>query len=304
MLDADAVRRYPDPQSVALRAKCAEVYGYPGPEWVVAGNGMDEILAMTVRTFVDPGALVVSVHPTYSLYETIALLHGARFETYPLDTAFQPPEALYTSRARLCFLPRPNAPTGVSVPCADVRRLCKTFHGLIVIDEAYADFAEDSCMAFARDFDNVIVARTFSKGYSLAGLRLGIGVAQPDLIREFAKTKDSYNVNAVTQAAGLAAVSDQEYLRGNVAKIRVTRQRLTERLRELRFAVPDSQSNFVLATRTKPPLARDLYQALRDRDIFVRYFDTPGLQDSLRITVGTDDEINTLLAALTELLRA
>lgn len=296
------VRRYPDPVSLKFRAACAARYGLPGPEWVIAGNGMDEILAMAIRTFTDPGDRIVSVYPTYTLYETLAELHGARFEYVQLTEANELPEALYTDEARLMLVPRPNAPTGVAHSLDDLERLCRSAKGIVLIDEAYADFAEDNCIDFVNQFDNVIVSRTFSKGFSLAGMRLGIGMAQPDIIHEFLKTKDSYNLNGATQATGLAAIQDYAYMEANAAKVCATRSRLTAALREMGFDVGDSQSNFVLARRNAEPTAKAIFEALKTRNIFVRYFDKPRLQDAIRISIGTDDEIDSLLAALAEIL--
>ena len=159
-------------------------------------------------------------------------------------------------------------------------------------------------MDFAERFDNVIVMRTFSKSFSLAGLRLGLGIARPELIAEFLKTKDSYNLNVVTQAAGLAAIEDYAHMEKNIALVKATRRGLTDALREMGFTVPESQANFVLARRNGTPDARSLFTRLRDHAILVRYFDTPGLEDALRISVGTEEETDALLAALTEIIES
>jgi len=301
-LDESAVRKYPDPVSLALRAAIARQYGYPGPEWVVVGNGMDELLAMAVRAFTDPKDKILSCYPTYILYETLALLHGARPVLIDLDDDFLFTEQFLETEARLCFLPRPNSPSGVSIPKQDVDRFCRAFDGLVVVDEAYVDFGDDNCIEFAKEFENVIVTRTMSKAFSLAGLRVGYGVAQPDLIAEFMKVKDSYNMSAASQAAGLAALEDTAWMQANVAKVRATRARLTEELIRLGFAVPPSQSNFVLAQWNRAPGAKDIFEALRARKILVRYFNAWRLENALRITVGTDDQIDALLAALRDII--
>jgi histidinol-phosphate aminotransferase len=301
-LDENAVRRYPDPVSLELRSALAARYGYPGPEWVVVTNGMDELLAMAVRAFTDPNDKILSCYPTYILYETLALLHGARPVLVDLDDDFLLTEQFYETDARLCFLPRPNSPSGVAVPVQDVDRLCRTFDGLVVIDEAYVDFSADNCLDFARKFDNAIVARTMSKSFSLAGMRLGFGFAQPDIIAELMKVKDSYNMSAASQAAGLAALDDNAWMEANVAKVRKTRARLSDELIRMGFAVPPSQSNFVLALWNGRPEARSIFESLRDRAIVVRYFSAWRLENALRITVGTDGEIDTLLAALRDIL--
>ncbi len=172
----------------------------------------------------------------------------------------------------------------------------------MVLDEAYADFATDHCLDFPDRFENVIVTRSFSKSFSLAGIRAGVAVARPDLIRELMKTKDSYNLNVISQAAATAALRDHDYMVDNVERICVTRQRLTEVLRNLGFAVADSDANFVLARWDGAPTARDLFLRLRQAGILVRYFDGRGLDNCLRISIGTEDEIDALLDALHEIL--
>jgi len=296
-------RKYPDPVSTKLREACARHYGAPGKEWTIVGNGMDELLALALRTFVDPEDTVVATYPTYSLYEVLVRLHGCRLDYIDLDDNFQLTDEHYNHRGRLFFLTRPNAPTGVAIPREDVARLCESFDGIVVIDEAYVDFAEDHCLDFPSMYENAITMRTFSKSYGLAGMRVGAAVARPDLINEFMKTKDSYNMNAVAQALGLAAIQDQAYVNETVRKIRETRERLSTELRAMGFSLPDSQTNFVLAQWTGKPTAREIFEALRERNIIVRYFNSRRLEDALRITVGTDEECDRLLAGLREILQ-
>ncbi len=297
-LPPDALRKYPDPLSVNFRRAYAERFGYPGPEWVLAGNGMDELLALAIRTFVDPEDAVLATYPTYSLYEVLCQLHGCRMVYVDLDENFQLTESFFSTPARLCLLTRPNAPSGVSVPRDAVERLCREFDGIVVIDEAYVDFGDDNCMDFPKRFENAIVMRTFSKSFSLAGMRLGTAVAQPAIIHEFMKTKDSYNLNACGQAAALAAIQDYAYMEANVAKVRATRMRLRTTLQQLGFDVPESQSNFLLARWNAAPPAKEIFETLRKQNILVRYFNARGLQNALRISVGTDAECDALLEAL------
>ncbi len=301
-LSEDAFRKYPDPVSALLRDTAAERYGYSSRDWVFAGNGMDEILALVVRTFADPGDAILAPYPTYTLYETLAKLHGAEMTWIDLDDAFQLPAAFFAQRGRIAFVARPNAPTGVAYARETMESFCKGFDGIVFIDEAYVDFADDSCIDFPRRFENVIVGRSFSKSFSLAGLRLGLAFANPEIVAEFMKTKDSYNVNAATQAAGIAALTDYGWMETNVAKVRATRKRLTESLKTLGFTVTPSQANFVLAAREGTPSAREIFEALRARDIYVRYFAARRLDNSLRISVGTEEETDTLLNALSEIL--
>jgi histidinol-phosphate aminotransferase len=303
-LAPDALRRYPDPVSKRFRMLCAERHGYPGPEWVIAGNGMDELLAMALRTFVDPGDDVLAMYPTYSLYEVLCKLHGANIRYVQLDEQFALTEEFFSTPGRLCFLTRPNAPTGLCCTLAEAERVCATFPGVVVIDEAYVDFAADNCMDFPKRFPNCIVMRTFSKSFSLAGMRLGIAVAQPELIVALLKTKDSYNLDACSQSAGTAAMEDYAYMQENAARVAASRDRLRAGLLDLGFDVGPSQANFLLARWNRTPNALEIFRSLRDQGILVRYFDAPRLQDALRITVGTDEEGDELLGALGQLIRA
>lgn len=301
-LDTADLRKYPDPGAEALRQACARRHGFPGSDWVVAGNGMDELLALALRAFVDPGDAVLSVDPTYTLYEVLCALHGCRMRCVPLNDAWLPPESFYRDQARMCFLARPNAPTGVAMCREDVERFCAGFNGVVVIDEAYADFAGDHCMDFPLSFDNVIVMRTFSKSFSLAGMRIGIAAARPELIGEFLKIKDSYNLSAASQAAGLAAMEDYDYMRACADKVRRTRDRLRKTLIELGFDVPESQSNFLLAQWTGTPDAAAIFQTLRERGVLVRYFPRPRIEQALRISIGTEEECDRLIAELRDIV--
>ncbi len=301
-MDPSNLRKYPDPCATALRDACARRYGAPGPDWVVVGNGMDELLAMALRAFVDPGEKVLSVYPTYTLYEVLCKIHGCALEYVDLDESLAPPESFYARQARLCFLARPNAPTSLSLSRSEVERFCAGFDGVVIIDEAYVDFADDNCMDFPERFENVIVMRTFSKSFSLAGMRVGVAVARPALIDEFMKIKDSYNVNAYSQAAALAAVEDYDYMLACAARVRTDRERMRTALIEMGFAVPPSQSNFLLAQWNRQPRAKELFEALREKRILVRYFNQPRLENALRISVGTAEECDALLNALRALL--
>lgn len=301
-LGSEALRKYPDPTATRLREAWAARCQCPGPEWVLMGNGMDELLSLALRTFVDPGDRVLAMYPTYSLYEVLSALHGAAIQYVDLDDEFRLSPRFFEEKARLCFLTRPNAPTGVSAPRSEIERLCTVFDGIVVIDEAYVDFADDDCMDFPQRFENAIVMRTFSKSFSLAGVRLGAAVANPDLIQEFMKVKDSYNVNAFTQAAGIAALEDYDKMRESVARVRDTRARLRAALEALGFKVPASQANFLLAQWNGTPNAKALFEALKARGILVRYFAQRRLEGALRITVGTDPECDALLEALHKIL--
>lgn len=294
--DYSSLRKYPDPTAVSLRKRIAEIHGC-SIEQVFAGNGSDEVLALATRAFVDDGGEVACFDPTYSLYPVLAEIRNVKCATVPLGDDFSwkmPPAAL---ESQLFFLTNPNAPTSVQYARQDIADFCARFGGIVLIDEAYADFADYSCMdmAVASDNRNVIVSRTLSKSFSLAGLRLGYCVGPAELIDAMYKVKDSYNLDGVTQALALAALNDLDWMRSNAAKIKETRARVAAILREHGWTMPESRTNFLFA---RPPdgNAGEIFNRLREKNIFVRYFkSTP---DYIRITVGTDTEMDRLLAEI------
>jgi histidinol-phosphate aminotransferase len=219
----------------------------------------------------------------------------------PFDDEFNLPASLARTGAALTLVCNPNAPTGTVVPVAELASLAAEIKGVLLVDEAYVDFAERDCLSLTKDFDNVIVLRSLSKGYSLAGLRFGYAVAPKDLIDGLIKVKDSYNVDAVAIALATAAIEDQTYFLHNVEKIKQQRRALTERLRALGFIVRDSSSNFVFAQVRTGSAAR-LHKQLAQRHIFIRYWDAPGISDKLRISVGTKEQNETLIAALKDIV--
>ncbi len=297
------LRLYPDPVADDLRRTAAGLAGLPGPEWVLVGNGSDDLLTIGVRTLVDQGGRLACFEPSYSLYPVLAGIQGADCLAVPLAADFGlPDDAGEQARgASLLFVARPNAPTGNSFPRAAVRRLCADFSGIVWIDEAYADFADDHCLGLVEECANVVVSRTFSKSYSLAGLRLGLAYANPALVAEMMKVKDSYNVNGLTQRLGLAALRDQAYMLANVERLRATRQSTAVALAGLGFAVLPSQANFLFC---RPPMGGESYfRALRDGGILVRHFPGPRTGDHVRITIGSEDEMAALLAFTRRLVR-
>ena len=294
------VRLYPDPMANALRDVAARRYDLPR-DCIVAGNGSDDLLAIIMRACIDPGDAVAYPHPTYSLYDTLVEIAGARavHVPWPVDYAL-PADALVAADARVTIVCNPNAPTGTFVAVADLAALARRLSGLLVVDEAYVDFAADTALSLVRQHDNVVVLRTLSKSFSLAGMRVGLGFGQAPVIAELCKVKDSYNLSRVSIAAGVAALEDYEAMRAHVARVAATRERLSEGLRRLGYDVPPSQTNFVLARKAGVD-QRPVLEALKQRRILVRHFATPELRDALRISVGTDAEIDTLLKALAEL---
>ncbi|MFA4944661.1 MAG: histidinol-phosphate transaminase [Lentisphaeria bacterium] len=297
-LAAERLRLYPDPVALELRTLAAALAGLPGPEWVLAGNGSDDLLTIGTRTFVDQGAALAFTEPSYSLYPVLADLQGAVPRPVPLEPAFGLPDDLaeQAGDAPLLFLARPNAPTGNSFPRERMHQLCRDFRGVVWIDEAYADFAADNCLDFVKQYPNVVVSRTFSKSYSLAGLRLGLAYARPELVAEMLKVKDSYNLSLLTQLLGTAALRDQAHLRATVAKVKATRERTSAELARLGCEVIPSESNFLFVRPPRPAAA--VFQALRAGGILVRHFPGPRTGDRLRITIGTDAEMAELLRVL------
>lgn len=297
----EEMRKYPDALWRGLRAKLSEVYGVE-PDRIFVGNGSDEVLSLLIRTFVDPGEKVLYMYPSYVLYETLAAINAVEYEGVELDDDFDIPEEAFGIGGKIFFVANPNSPTGKPVPLDTIKRLCESFPGLVVADEAYADFGDCSCLDILGDYSNLVILRTFSKAFSLASIRVGFALASEELIADFIKTKDSYNVNLLSQLAAEAALNDIEHMRANVENTKRTRERLIDSLRDIGFDVYPSASNFLLA---RPPdgNAREVYEQLKERKILVRYFPLRRLDDRLRISIGTDDEVDALLKALEEILK-
>ncbi|MES1180348.1 MAG: histidinol-phosphate transaminase [Verrucomicrobiota bacterium] len=320
------LRLYPNPTAEKLREKIAKLHQCQ-PENVIVGNGSDEVLALAVRGFVEPvessrrraiqAALermeivtnsVQYFTPSYSLYPVLADIHGAAKNAVNLNPNFSMPGVAELKRggkwdfhAALTFITTPNAPGGRGYKTSELEELCRAQKGVVVLDEAYVDFAEENAMALALKFPHVLVARTFSKAYSLCFQRVGYLVGNAELIAALDKIRDSYNVNGLGQIAAEATLDDLKYYRANFKKIIATRERLSRELTKLGFRVLPSQTNFILA---KPPLfrAKDWLQELRDKKILVRWFSAPEVSDYLRITIGTPAEAAALVRAVRQIL--
>ncbi len=302
-IDAENLRRYPNPTADAFRAVAARVLGVERG-MILAGNGSDDILTIATRTFIPPGGTLAFPDPTYSLYPVLARLQDAKTLAVPWREGHAlPAEALAASGARAIYLANPNAPTGTVVPVAEIAALAKSFDGLLLIDEAYADFADENCLSLIREFPNVVISRTLSKAYSLAGLRFGFAIAQAAVIDEMMKVKDSYNCDAVSIAAATAAMDDQAYARQTWRHVRAERARLADELSAMGWDVLPSQANFLLAV-APDRRGREAYLGLKRQGILVRFFDKPGLDDKIRITIGTSQENNALLAGIRALASA
>ena len=294
--DAGRLRLYPEPRNLALRRRLAEIHNC-APEQVFVGNGSDEVLALATRAFVENDGSVGYFEPSYSLYPVLADIRGVARNPVDLgpEFAWRMPADF---RASLFLLANPNAPTGMQEDPATVAAFARSFDGVVLIDEAYVDFARRNCMSLALDTSNTntLAMRTLSKSFSLAGLRLGYAVGPEPLIAALQKIKDSYNIDLLTQTVALAALDDLEYMRANVRRILTTRNRLCDALRTRGYRVLPSETNFVFA---RPPdgNAAAVVERLRDRKIFVRYFPGPRTGEYLRITIGTDAQIDALLGA-------
>ncbi|QDT66138.1 histidinol-phosphate transaminase [Calycomorphotria hydatis] len=303
---------YPDPLARAFCQIAAERFQVE-PEWVLPANGSDENLTILLRSFVDPGERIACPYPSYILYETLGQIQGAEVDRLQLKSDwswdFETAEPI-VARSKMVLLPSPNSPSGNRWPLEDISRLIPPT-GVLVLDEAYGEFADpphDGAFVREATTANVIMTRSLSKAYSLAGLRFGYAIAHPDLIAGMRKVKDSYNCDALSIAGACAALSDQDWLTETIGKIRATRTRLSSALKELGFNVVPSEANFVWATHPSGEHER-IYAALKDRKILIRYMKFPeavhfgpnGL-DGLRISIGTDTDIDHFLTTLKEVV--
>jgi len=308
--DVTQLRTYPNALANPLREAIAAQHGVHIDNLLMT-NGGDEALRLALTTFVDAGAVFASLTPSYSLYPVLAEVQDARQLNIPLTPDFGLPQdlagQLNAANARLTCLVNPHAPSGTLVPATELTALADNLNGVLLVDEAYVDFIDPALdydlTPLLRDTPNLVLLRSFSKGYSLAGLRCGYLLGHTGLIKPMLeKTRDSYNVDAITQALALAAINDQDYAATNWQNVRTSRDQLATQLTQLGLRVNTSQTNFLLAqVGTGLKLnAAELYSALREQNLFVRYFQE--LPDRLRITVGTPAENAQLLSAIQNLL--
>jgi len=292
------LRKYPDPMACEFRRRAAELLGV-SPDWILCGNGSDDILTIVTRTFVGQGQLLRLPYPSYILYKTLAELQGARSEEVRFNADWSLPAEFAKGRddLRVVFLANPNSPSGTMVPPERVLEIAEQLPCPLLVDEAYVDFADTNCMSLVAKCEKIMVSRTLSKSYALAGLRFGYIVAQPHIIEQLIKVKDSYNCDALAIAGATAAIGDQAWLAANRAKILATRRRLVAEMRNLGFVTVDSQSNFTWNAHPSLPV-RPIYERLKRDRILVRYMNYPGWGDGLRISVGTDVEIDACLEKL------
>lgn len=288
------LNRYPDPLAREFSAAAGEVFGVD-PTWVVAFNGSDEALMLLVRACCGVGDALAAPSPSYLLYRVLADVQGCRLLERPFREDGDLPDD-FCDVAKVAFTPNPNSPTGHALPPGRLLELADRAPGLLVVDEAYADFADEHCIPYVTDCERLVVSRTLSKAYALAGLRFGFVVCQPVVADMLRTMKDSYNCDALSIAGAAAAIRDQDWLRENVRKLKATRARLERGLAELGFRVTPSSANFVWARRNEP--VKPIYQALKERGVLVRHLDYPNYGAGLRVSVGTDAEIDRLFEEL------
>jgi histidinol-phosphate aminotransferase len=298
----ERLRKYPDPSATAFRRMASQVLNVT-PEQIVCGNGSDEILAMIVRLFLGPQDLAVWAKPTYLLYETLVRLQGAKFRSYAYESDWTLPDELFNSGAKLIFIANPNSPSGTCFDLLQLRSIIERASCPIVIDEAYADYAGRSAACLVQDYPHLLVSRTLSKSYALAGLRFGYVVANEEIVTHLHTLRDSYNCDAVSIALATAAMGDQEWLKDNVQRVVEERQRLELRLAEMGLTVQSSQANFVWCQHPQQR-DREIYQELKNRQILVRFMDYGSPWVGLRITVGTPQQNQVLLGQLEQILKS
>lgn len=296
-LDTDRLRRYPDPTAAELTKAIGRYCGFPEDQ-VFVGVGSDDVLAMAFLTFFHSERPVLFPDITYSFYEVWAQLFGISWESPALKEDFTLDPRDYCRGNGGVIFPNPNAPTGLAVSLSQIREILEyNRDSVVIVDEAYVDFGTESAKSLIPEYENLLVVQTFSKSRSLAGMRIGFALGSRKLIRYLNETKysfNSYTMSAAAMAAGKAAVEDEEYFSETVEKIVKTREWTKEQLRSLGFSFGDSRGNFIFASHAECP-ARELFLALREAHIYVRYFDRPRISNYLRITVGTQREMELLI---------
>ena len=303
-METDQMRLYPDPAAGELVRAIAEYYGVKEPQ-VFVGVGSDDVLAMAFLTFFNSDAPILFPDITYSFYDVWADTFRIPYRTIPLNDRFEICPQDYRMNNGGIIFPNPNAPTGAVLPLDAVEQIVSSSpDSVVIVDEAYVDFGAESAVGLTAKYDNLLVVQTFSKSRSMAGMRIGFAIGSEILIRDLQDVKysfNSYTMNRTAIALGAAALRDDAWFRETVAKIEATRDRTQKELRRMGFSLHDSCANFVFASHGEMSAA-DIFSALRERNIFVRYFNRPRIDNYLRITIGTDEEMDQLFAALREIL--
>ena len=301
---AEQLRRYPSPNGKVFLEAASAVHGVPA-DWILPFNGGDELLSVAIRAAAGESDGVAYLEPSYSLYPVLTELNGSPAVKLAYDisgTQWSLPAGIEKTAAKILLIVNPNAPSGHLDPVGRLAEIAAGFKGLLVIDEAYVDFAPVSALELVKRFENVLLLRTMSKGYSLAGLRFGYGIGQPLLMRQLEKVRDSYPVDAIGIVAATAAIADQAYARSTWDKVKADRGRVSAALKGMGFALPESHSNFVLATVPVGLTGKGVYETLKSRGIVIRWWDLPRIADKVRITIGTPEQNDRLLVELKKLV--
>ncbi|MBQ9948758.1 MAG: histidinol-phosphate transaminase [Oscillospiraceae bacterium] len=303
--NAEGLKKYPDADAKPLAAAIAERAGLTR-ENVFVGNGSDDVLALCFRAFFNSDKPVIYPDITYSFYPVWCEMLRIPFETIPVDEDFNINAADYKRPNGGVVIANPNAPTSIARGLDFIREILDSNKdSVVIVDEAYVDFGGESAVPLLSEYENLVVTQTFSKSRSMAGMRIGCAFGNKEIISALYAAKDSYNsypMDSVAIEAGIASVKDEEYFRATIAKVIATRDRLSAALREMGFSLPDSCANFVFAEHPKYR-AKDICEYLKTRDIYVRYFSKARIDNRLRITVGTDEEIDALLSALKDYIQ-
>lgn len=294
------LRIYPDPLSTDLRRRLGALYGF-SPDQIICGNGSDEVLGLIARTFAGPGEAIGFHEPTFPLYRVLATVNGNEVLSSavrePYDNPPMPPE-----KAKVFFLANPNSPVGFEFSRKRVIEMARRSRGIFVVDEAYAEFSEENSLDLPREMENVIVVRTVSKSYALAGVRLGYAIAREKWIAEMLKVKDPFNVTRLTQAVVAAALEDQEYFRKRIRDVVEVREWFFREATALGYRIVPSRANFLFPKPPRKGGGKSFFEALFRRKILTRHYDQEGLRDGVRLTVGTRQEMEKVLAAFREIL--
>lgn len=298
------MRLYPDPDANVLVSALAERYDVK-PSQVFVGVGSDDVLAVAFMTFFNSGKPILFPNITYSFYDVWADVYRIPYNVKPLDENFRINADDYKCENGGIIFPNPNAPTGVFEPLEKIEEILKANpDSVVIIDEAYIDFGGECCLPLIEKYDNLLVVQTFSKSRSMAGMRIGFAVGSEKLIKYMNDVKfsiNSYTMNPITQICGAASVKDEAYFKETTGKIIATRERTKEELKKLGFTFPDSKTNFIFAKHDTKS-AKEIFESLKAKNIFVRYWNKPVICDYLRITIGTDEEMDAVITALKEIL--
>lgn len=301
----EGLERYPDPESTALREALAARLGL-APAQVFVGNGSDEVLAFAFAAFFDPAKPLLFPDITYSFYKVYAKLYGLAPKLIPLDDDFRIPMEQFQGEHGGIIMPNPNAPTAQLIPLAEIRSLLeRNPDNVVIIDEAYIDFGGESAVSLVPQYRNLLVVQTLSKSRSLAGLRVGFAFGSEELIDGLNRIKNSFNsytMDRIALRGAVASLADEAHFRETTAKVVATRDRVAKQVLELGFRSTDSKANFLFMEHPSIP-ASELFAELRERGVLVRYFNSARIDNYLRVSIGTDEEMDTFIAALSEIVK-